>query len=95
MDAQVVGVSVDSPWAQKGWSDVNQLNFPLLSDYKREAISTYGVMLPSFGGVDGYDSTRRAVFVLDKDHTVHYVWVGDPPTEPPYQEIKDALAKLG
>lgn len=94
MNAQVVGISVDSPWAQKGWSDVNKLNFPLLSDYKREAIAKFGTSLPSFGGVEGYDSTKRAVFVVDKNGNVAYAWVGDPPTEPPYPEIKAALSKL-
>lgn len=94
LNAQVVGVSVDSPWAQMGWSAADNLNFPLLSDYKREAINKYGVIHPNFGGVEGYDTSKRAVFVLDKDQTVKYVWVGEPPTEPPYQEIKDALAKL-
>jgi peroxiredoxin len=93
-NAAVVGISVDSPWAQKGWSDVNKLNFPLLSDFKREAISKFGTNLPNFGTVEGYESTKRAVFVLDKDGTVRYSWVGDPPTEPPYEEIKQAVGKL-
>jgi len=94
MNAQVIGISVDSPWAQKGWSDANALNFTLLSDLKREAVSKFGTNLPNFGGVEGYESTKRAVFVLDKEGTVRYVWVGDPPTEPPYQEIKAAVSKL-
>lgn len=94
MNAQVIGISVDSPWAQKGWSDANKLNFPLLSDLKREAVSKFGTNLPNFGGVEGYESTKRAVFVLDKEGTVRFVWVGDPPTEPPYHEIKAAVGKL-
>ena len=92
--AAVVGVSPDSAWAQKGWADANGLKFTLLSDFNREAINKFGTALPNFGGVEGYTSTQRAVFVLDKDQKVAYKWVGAPPTEPPYDEIKAAVRKL-
>ena len=39
MNAQVVGISVDSPFANKGFADANKLTFPLLSDFTR-AVST-------------------------------------------------------
>jgi peroxiredoxin len=31
--AQVIGISVDSPFANKGFANQNKLTFPLLSDY--------------------------------------------------------------
>lgn len=94
MSAQVVGISVDSPWAQKGFVDVNKLNFPFLSDFNREVANKYGVALKDFGGVQGYTVANRAVFVIDKNGTVRYKWVGEPGKEPNYEEVNQALAGL-
>ena len=94
LNAQVVAVTVDSPFAQKGWADVNNLNFPILSDYQRKVVSQYGVDLPNFAGLEGYTSTSRAVFVIDKNGTVRYKWVGTPPTPPEFDAIDAALNKL-
>ena len=38
MNAQVLGITVDSRFAQKGWADANNINFPLLSDYGRKVV---------------------------------------------------------
>jgi len=93
MNAQVVGVAVDSFFALKGWSDVNKLAFPLLSDHTRQVINQYGVSFPNFG-MQGYTSATRAVFVLDKTGKVQYRWIGQPGNDPPHEEIHQALAKL-
>ena len=66
MNAQVYGISVDAIFSQKAFSDANNLNFPLLSDYQREVGAAYGVSLPNFAGMDGYTASERAVFVIDK-----------------------------
>jgi peroxiredoxin len=43
----------------------------------------------------GYTASKRAVFVLDKGGVVKYAWVSDVPTnEPPYDEVKKALASF-
>lgn len=94
LNAQVVGVSVDSSFAAKGWADVNKLTFPILSDFDRKVINQYGVTFKDLGGLQGYVSANRAVFVLDKGGVVRYKWVGQPGTEPNYEEINGALAKL-
>src|SRR5687768_14441788 len=43
MNATVLGISVDSPFANNAFAEKNQLNFPLLSDYARTAVKAYGV----------------------------------------------------
>jgi peroxiredoxin len=95
MNAQVIGISVDSPIAQKAWVAANNLNFPLLSDYSRKVINEFGVALPNFAKLEGYTVAQRAVFVIDKTGTVRYKQVtSGPGVEPNYEEIKEAVAKL-
>ena len=94
LNAQVIGVSVDSPFAQKGWADANKVQFPLLSDYERKVVNQYGVALPNFANMEGYTSSSRAVFVLDGDGKVRYKWVGTPPTAPDFDAIEGALNQI-
>lgn len=95
LDAQVIGISVDSPFANKGFAERNNLQFPLLSDYTRTAVRTYGVELPNFSGLEGYTVAQRSVFVLDKDGIVRYVWVAENPgIEPNYDELTKAVSSI-
>lgn len=95
MNAQVVGISVDSPFANKGFADANKLTFPLLSDHTREVSKKYCGVYEDFAGVKGYTASKRAVFVLDKTGVVKYSWVSENPgAEPPYEEINKALASF-
>ena len=96
LNALVVGVSVNDPWSNTGFKEVNMLNFPLLSDYNREVIKRYGVELNNFAGLKGYTVAKRSVFVLDKDGMVRYSWISeDPGVEPNYSEIEEVLKKIG
>jgi peroxiredoxin len=95
VNAQVVGISVDGPFANKAFADANKLNFPLLSDYANEVSRKYGGVHTDFAGVKGYTAAKRAVYVLDKSGTVKYGWVSENPgAEPPYDEIHKALAAI-
>ena len=95
MNAQVYGISVDGIFAQKAFSDANNLNFPLLSDYNREVVTAYGVALPNFAGMDGYTASQRAVFVIDKDGVIQFKWVGENPgVEPDYDEVQRQVDQL-
>ncbi len=92
LSAQVVGISVDSPFANKGFADVNKLTFPLLSDHTRTVSKQYAGLHQDFAGVKGYTSSKRAVFALDTKGVVKYAWISENPgAEPPYDEIKQAL----
>jgi len=95
LDAQVVGISVNDPFSLRGFYEDNALNFPLLSDYAREAVKAYGVELPNFAGLNGYTVAKRSVFVIDREGVLRWKWVSDNPgVEPDYAEIQRQLEKF-
>ena len=95
LKAQIVGIAVTDPFSNKAFAEKNTLAFPILSDYKREVIKSYGIQLPDFAGLKDYTTAKRSIFILDKDGIVRYVWVTDnPAVEPDYSEIEDFLAKM-
>ncbi|MDP2883449.1 MAG: peroxiredoxin [Ignavibacteria bacterium] len=95
LNAQVLGISVDSPFANKAFAAQNNLQFPILSDYSRSAVKTYGIVLDNFSGLAGYSAAKRSVFVLDERGVVRYAWVSDiPGVEPNYDEISKALSSI-
>lgn len=92
--AQVVGISVDGPFANKIFSQNRQLNFPLLSDYKRETISKYGIVMKDLGNLKDYNAAKRAIFIINTNGIIFYKWVSDNPLiEPNYEEIRLRLRK--
>lgn len=96
LKAQVVGVSVNDPFSNKGFAERNLLDFPLLSDYSRDVIRLYDIELKDFAGLKGYSAAKRSVFVLDKNGIVRYRWVSeDPGIEPDYKEIEKTLDIIG
>ncbi len=95
LNAQVVGITVDTPHSQKAWADQNNFNFPVLSDWARQAVPAYGIEAPDWLGMPGYTNTQRSVFIIDKDGVIRYKWIAPVMTEEPnYQEIQEALAQL-
>lgn len=95
LDAQVVGISVNDPFSNKAFHEMNMLNFPLLCDYNREVVKAYGVFHEDFAGLRGYTAAKRAIFVLDREGIIRYMWVSENPgVEPNYKEIEAELAKL-
>ncbi|GAA0662968.1 redoxin domain-containing protein [Natronoarchaeum mannanilyticum] len=92
--ATVFGVSADSPFSQGAFREKHGLEFDLVSDTSGEAIRAYDqeIDLPDLGL---YGVANRAVFVLDADGAVTYSWIADDPTsEPPYDELLDAVAAI-
>ncbi|HEX9613936.1 MAG TPA: redoxin domain-containing protein, partial [Bacteroidota bacterium] len=95
MNAQVVGISVDSPFANKGFAGQNNLSFPLLSDYTRTVSKQYCGLYSDFGGLAGYTAAKRSVFILDKSGVIRHVWISENPgAEPDYAQISKDLASL-
>jgi peroxiredoxin len=94
-DAQVLGASVDGPFANKIFTENRHLNFPVLSDYKREVINKYGIVMENLGPLEGYKAAKRSIFIIDRNGKIQYKWISDNPLiEPNYQEVKGALSKL-
>ena len=95
LDAQVLGISVDGAFSQKVFSDQNNLNFPLLSDFDRQVVNLYDVALDNFAGMDGYTASKRAVVVVDKGGVIRFKWIGpNPGVEPDYDEVKQLISGL-
>lgn len=95
LDAQVLGVSVNDPYSNKAFHEMNMLNFPLLCDYNREVVELYGVAMPDFAGLRGYTAAKRSVFIVDREGIVRYTWVSENPgVEPDYEKIERELQKL-
>jgi peroxiredoxin len=65
-DAVVFGVSVDSHYANEAFARELGVSFPLLSDFKRQAMTAYHVLL-SEAGYSG-----RALFIIDKKGRLAY-----------------------
>lgn len=94
LGANVVGISVDGPFANKFFVQNRHLNFPVLSDYKRDVIRKYGIVMPNLASLKDYNAAKRSIFILDENGKVIYRWVSDSPLiEPSYSEIKDVLRK--
>ncbi len=94
LNAQILGVSVDSPFSLKMWEEKNNLNFPLLSDFNKEVCKAYGAIHDVFapGKFDYMGVAKRSAFVIDKDGLIKYAEVLDNPGEEPnYEKIKEAL----
>ncbi|MEF8915679.1 redoxin domain-containing protein [Natronomonas sp.] len=90
--ADLYGVSIDTPFALGEFADVNQLNFPLISDSNKELIDAYDVEM-DFEALGLSGVAKRAVFVVDEDGTVTYAWVSDDPgVEPDYEDVEAAAA---
>ncbi len=95
LKAQVLGISVNDPFSNKGFAEKNLLAFPILSDYNRATIKAYNLQMPDFAGLKGYVAAKRSIFVLDREGIVRYKWTTEDPTvEPNYDEIAQILAKI-
>jgi len=95
LNATVIGISVDSPWANGAFAKQYNLEFELLSDIDRKVIKEYDVLFTGLGGIEGYTSANRAVFIV-KDGMIKYNWEAEPNpgVEPDYDEIKRTLETL-
>jgi peroxiredoxin len=88
----VLGISVDSPFANKAFATKNEINFPILSDYTRSTVNAYGIAFDNFAGMAGYVAANRAVFIVDETGTVTYEWIApNLGTEPDYAAVQAAL----
>lgn len=92
-NAQVFGISVDTFFTLKAFHDQQQLTFPLLSDFNKQAIRDYGVYNEDMIGLKGI--AKRAVFVVDKDGVVrHREVLEDARNEPNYDKVFETLKSL-
>jgi peroxiredoxin len=93
LNADIIGISVDSPFAQEAWAQMEKIGITLVSDLNKEVAKQYDVLLPMLAGIG--DASARAAFVIDKNGVVQYSEQTPTPKDlPDFEAIKAALAKL-
>ena len=91
----VLGISVDSPWANAEFARKYDLEFSLLSDLDRDVVKAYNATFTGLGGIEGYVSANRVVIVIDKNGIVQHRWVAENPgVEPDYDAIVSFASSL-
>ena len=93
LGATVIGVSVDSPFAQDAWAQKEKITITLASDLNKEVIKKYEVVFHLLAGIG--DTAARAAFVIDKAGVVQYSEQTPTPKDlPNFDAIKAVLTKL-
>jgi peroxiredoxin len=78
------GISGDSEWTHIAWSQALDLNFPLLSDWNREAMQAFGVE-GEFRAHRGV--ADRSAFLVAQDGTVRGAWRYETAEVPDFDEL--------
>jgi len=94
LNADVIGISVDSPFAQEAWAQKEKIGITLASDLNKTTAKAYGVLLDDLLGFGA--TSARAAFVIDKSGVVQYSEQTPTPKDlPNFDAVKSTLAKLG
>ncbi len=93
LNAEIIAVSVDSPFAQEAWAAKEKITLTLASDLNKTTAKNYDVLLPDLAGLGAVSA--RAAFVIDKNGVIQYAeqtaTVKDLPN---FEAVKEALSKL-
>jgi len=94
VNAQVLGISVDSLFTLARYKDDQQLNFPLLSDFNKDVSKAYGCLYDTFV-FDMHGVSKRSAFVVDKMGIIRYAEVLETASDlPNFSEIQKTLSEL-
>lgn len=93
LNADVIAISVDSPFSQEAWAKENKISITLASDLNKTTAAAYGVLLDDLMGFGS--TSARAAFVVDKEGVVKYAeQTATPKDLPNFAAIKETLAGL-
>jgi len=93
MNADVIGVSVDSPFAQEAWAQKEKIGITLASDLNKTTTKAYDVVFPMLAGAG--DTAARAAFVIDKNGVIQYSEQTPTPKDlPNFGKVKETLGRL-
>lgn len=93
LNADVIGISVDTPFSQEAWAQKEKIGITLASDLNKTTVKAYGVIFPMLAGIG--DTAARAAFVIDKNGVVQYSEQTPTPKDlPNLAKVKETLAKL-
>lgn len=92
LNADVIAISVDSPFAQEAWAKQEKIGLTIVSDLNKETTKAYDVLFPGLAGIG--DTSARAAFVIDKNGVIQYAeQTATPKDLPNFDAVKAALAK--
>jgi peroxiredoxin len=92
LNAEVYGISVDSPFSQEAWAKEHKIKVTLLSDLNKTTAKAYDVIFPNLAGIG--DTSARAAFVIGVDGVVTYAeQTATPKDLPNFAAVKAALSK--
>lgn len=97
LNAEIVGISVDSPFALKMWAEKNFFSFNLLSDFNKEIAPRYDSLYDVFapGKYDLKGVAKRSAFIVGKDGKIKYTEIcASPGDQPDYKAIQETLKTL-
>jgi peroxiredoxin len=91
LDAEIIAISVDSPFTLAKFKEENNYQFPLLSDFNKEVSQAYGAFYDEFVfNLKGV--SKRAAFVLDENHKIVYAEVLESAGDlPDFNAIREAV----
>jgi glutaredoxin-dependent peroxiredoxin len=93
LNAEVIGISVDSPFAQEAWAQKEKIGITLASDLNKETTKAYDVLFPMLAGIG--DTSARAAFVIDAAGVIQYAEATPTPKDlPNFEAVKAKLAEL-
>jgi len=94
LNAEVLGISVDSVFTLAKYKEEQYYNFPLLSDFNKEVSLEYGCLYHEWI-LDMKGVSKRSAFLIDKNGVVQYAEVLENPGEQPdFKAIDTALSAL-
>ncbi|RYC69332.1 MULTISPECIES: redoxin domain-containing protein [Spirosoma] len=94
LNADVVGISVDSPFTLARFKEEQNLPFDLLSDFNKDVSQAYGAYYDTFV-MNMKGVSKRAAFVVDQQGIIQYAEVLDNAGEvPSFQAIQETLSTL-
>jgi len=98
INAQVYGISGDSPFSLEVWAEKERIKVPLLSDYDHVVTKAYGVAYDSFApdrGLPMGGVPKRSAFIIDRNGVIQYAESSDNPRQlPNFDAIKAKLNEL-
>jgi len=93
LQAEVIAVSVDSPFAQEAWALKEKIEITIASDLNKTTAKNYDVLLDDLAGIGS--ASARAAFVIDKSGVIQYAEQTPTPKDlPNFDAIKAKLAEL-
>ena len=89
LNAAVIGLSMDTPFAQEAWAKQEKISITLASDLDKKVINDYDVVFPNLAGIGA--TAARAAFVIDKQGVVQYAEQTPSPKDlPDFDAVKKA-----